>query len=41
VTARTGTETHEGIFDTIDETGAMVLRTSDGLRAIPAADVFF
>lgn len=41
VIARTGTETQEGIFDTIDETGAMILRTSDGIRAISAADVFF
>lgn len=41
VIARTGTESHEGIFETIDETGAMILRTAEGPRAIAAADVFF
>lgn len=39
--ARTGTTTYEGIFETIDETGAMILRTADGMQAISAADVFF
>lgn len=33
-------ETH-GIFDTIDDSGALVLRTPEGRRAIPAADIFF
>ncbi len=41
ITARTMTETLEGRFETIDETGALVLVTSAGRRAIPAADVFF
>ena len=41
ITARTGTVTYEGRFDTIDETGALVLHTSGGRRVIPAADVFF
>jgi len=41
VTARTMSETVEGTFETIDETGALVLRTAQGRRAIPAADVYF
>lgn len=39
--ARTGNTTYEGIFETIDETGAMILRTATGAQAISAADVFF
>ncbi|RWR29634.1 biotin--[acetyl-CoA-carboxylase] ligase [Sinirhodobacter populi] len=41
VTARTQTRTTEGIFETIDEGGAMILRTPRGPQAISAADVFF
>lgn len=41
VVARTGSETREGVFETIDDTGAMILRTVEGPRAIAAADVFF
>jgi BirA family biotin operon repressor/biotin-[acetyl-CoA-carboxylase] ligase len=41
ITARTMTETIEGTFETIDEAGALVLRTPQGRRAIPAADVYF
>lgn len=41
VTARTMTETVEGRFETIDETGALVLTSTTGRRAIPAADVYF
>lgn len=41
IVARTGTERHEGVLEGIDLTGAMLLRTADGLRAISAADVFF
>lgn len=41
LTARTGQEVTEGIFETIDDTGAMILRTAAGPRAIAAADVFF
>lgn len=41
IRARTGTTTREGIFETIDTGGALVL-DMDGTRvAIPAADVFF
>lgn len=41
IRARTGTETREGVFQTIDETGALILRQSQGPVAIPAAEVFF
>jgi BirA family transcriptional regulator, biotin operon repressor / biotin---[acetyl-CoA-carboxylase] ligase len=41
IRARTGTASHHGTFQTIDETGALILRTADGTLAIPAADVFF
>ncbi len=41
VTARTGTESHLGTFETVDDSGALVLRTAQGPRAIPAAEVFF
>lgn len=41
ITARTLTETHIGTFETIDETGALILATPQGRRAIPAADIYF
>lgn len=41
ITARTLTESVTGIFETIDETGALVLTTPQGPRVIPAADVYF
>lgn len=41
ITARIGHESHVGVFEGIDDTGAMVLATPDGRRAIAAADVFF
>ncbi len=41
ITARTSTETIEGLFDTIDKDGNLVLITAKGPRAIPAADVYF
>jgi BirA family transcriptional regulator, biotin operon repressor / biotin---[acetyl-CoA-carboxylase] ligase len=41
IRARTGTATHHGSFITIDDHGALILRTADGDLAIPAADVFF
>ena len=41
ITARTGTASHLGRFETIDDTGALILHTATGLMAIPAADVFF
>jgi BirA family biotin operon repressor/biotin-[acetyl-CoA-carboxylase] ligase len=41
ITARTGTATHVGRFETIDLQGNLILRTSVETLAIPAADVFF
>jgi BirA family biotin operon repressor/biotin-[acetyl-CoA-carboxylase] ligase len=41
ITARTGTETRQGIFDGIDAEGNLILRQSDATLAIPAAEVFF
>lgn len=41
IRARTGTATHEGRFETIDDQGALVLHTSAGKLSISAADVFF
>lgn len=41
ITARTGTETREGTFETVDAEGNLVLRMATGPVAIPAADVFF
>ncbi len=39
--ARTQHDEIHGIFDTIDDTGALILRDPQGRRAIPAADIFF
>lgn len=41
ITARTGATSREGIFETVDETGALVLLTPAGRVAVPAADVYF
>lgn len=41
IRARTGTTTREGIFETIDTKGNLILRTGQGPVAIPAAEVFF
>jgi BirA family biotin operon repressor/biotin-[acetyl-CoA-carboxylase] ligase len=41
IRARTGTATHEGIFDTIDEAGNLILITDAGRLGVAAADVFF
>ncbi len=41
IRARTGTETHDGVFETIDSRGSLILRTTAGTLAIPAAEVFF
>lgn len=41
VTARTARETVEGRFETLDTSGALVLATDAGRRAIPAGEVFF
>lgn len=41
IRARTGTETREGVFQTIDSAGNLILRMTNGPVAIPAAEVFF
>lgn len=41
LTARTLAETVTGTFETIDDTGALVLATAQGRRTIPAADIYF
>ena len=41
IIARTGNDTREGIFETIDLAGNLVLRQDGQTRAIPAAEVFF
>jgi BirA family biotin operon repressor/biotin-[acetyl-CoA-carboxylase] ligase len=41
IRARTGSETREGVFETIDSAGNLILRTAQGSLAIPAAEVFF
>ncbi|SDY07232.1 biotin--[acetyl-CoA-carboxylase] ligase [Citreimonas salinaria] len=41
VTARLPQDRIEGIFETVDESGAIVLKTAQGRRAIAAADIFF
>jgi BirA family biotin operon repressor/biotin-[acetyl-CoA-carboxylase] ligase len=42
VAIQSGNATAEGIFDTIDETGCMVIRTAEGKRIpISAGDVYF
>lgn len=41
IRARTGADTREGVFDTIDSAGNLILRMAHGPVAIPAAEVFF
>ncbi|KAA2316162.1 biotin--[acetyl-CoA-carboxylase] ligase [Pseudooceanicola sediminis] len=41
ITARVGTETLTGVFETLDERGHLVLTCEGRRHAIPAADVFF
>lgn len=41
VTARTGQGSRTGVFEGIDDTGALVLATDAGREVIPAADIFF
>jgi BirA family transcriptional regulator, biotin operon repressor / biotin---[acetyl-CoA-carboxylase] ligase len=41
IRARTGTDTREGVFETIDSAGNLILRMAQGPVAIPAAEVFF
>jgi len=41
IRARTAQHTRHGLFETVDPTGALILRTPDGPIAISAAEVFF
>jgi BirA family biotin operon repressor/biotin-[acetyl-CoA-carboxylase] ligase len=41
ITVRLETETLEGVFEQIDASGALVLRTDTGRHSITAGDVFF
>jgi BirA family transcriptional regulator, biotin operon repressor / biotin---[acetyl-CoA-carboxylase] ligase len=41
IRARTGENTREGVFDTVDASGSLILRMAQGPVAIPAAEVFF
>lgn len=41
ITARVGQDSYVGIFETIDPSGALVLRMPQGRRSIPAADIYF
>ncbi len=41
IRARTGHETREGVFETVDADGALVLVMAKGRARIPAAEVFF
>jgi BirA family biotin operon repressor/biotin-[acetyl-CoA-carboxylase] ligase len=41
IRARTGSDTREGVFETIDTAGNLILRMAHGPVAIPAAEVFF
>ncbi len=41
ITARTSRSSRTGLFRTMDESGALVLDTADGLHAIAAADIYF
>jgi BirA family transcriptional regulator, biotin operon repressor / biotin---[acetyl-CoA-carboxylase] ligase len=41
IRARTGSDTREGVFETIDGAGNLILRMTHGPVAIPAAEVFF
>ena len=40
VEVRLGNETFRGVFDDLDETGALVVSTSEGVRLVSAGDVY-
>jgi BirA family transcriptional regulator, biotin operon repressor / biotin---[acetyl-CoA-carboxylase] ligase len=41
IIARTAQSEQSGIFETIDDQGALLLRTDQGLSKIAAADIYF
>ena len=41
ITARIGTQSYQGIFETINQDGALILREPQGQRVIAAADIYF
>lgn len=41
ITARTGRRTVSGVFETVDDSGALVLQAPDERHLITAADIFF
>ncbi len=41
ITARTSRDEYVGTFETVDNVGNLVLKTSQGVVAVPAADIFF
>lgn len=41
IIARTGGNEHHGIFEGIDDSGALILKTPSARQVIPAADVYF
>ena len=41
IRARTGQQDREGVFQNIDDNGALILKQPQGPVAIPAAEVFF
>lgn len=41
ITARTARDSFTGVFETVDDTGNLVLSTPDTRHAIPAAEIFF
>ena len=41
IIARTGGSEHHGIFEGVDDSGSLVLKTAAGRQVIPAADVYF
>ena len=41
ITARLTTTTHKGVFEDVDDTGALILRIGQERLVLPAADVYF
>ena len=41
IIARMGSYQEQGVFEGVDDSGALILATALGRRAIPAADIFF